>query len=422
MSHYRPTHSELQAAHLSFVDNDLSKQKLVEVLLNDQSYHIEFNGHLTNHNKHAVIALSGLGASQERIKSFYDNYAIRTPYGYSLETAKMSKHVITQDNWQLYLGKRTSFSSYCQFFDQQEKELGMDELLKRYVPILLPGWAGAFTHATIHLGWALDANSRWMTIEGLAYQAFSYVSCHPEKTFSAMLGGSTHPSILDSLLHIAGLWERDPFEFHNWVETLCSEKNCNMSDGIHPELVRSGLQYRIAKLLTEGHPLIYTSSAWIEDQDISTIWEQLYYAIALLYLAQPGDFVILHLITALHAMEQIAIRMPAKQQKYAVKCFWIGMLCILFSRGEFPKKTALEALNSTYKNSVDAGGIPYEKPEWEETITRAISEEEEHNPKMVYVLRRRWELSGYRSIFRIAATHFTTTPELPKSFETPPTE
>ena len=34
----------------------------------------------------------------------------------------------------------------------------------RYLPRLLPGWVGSFTHATIHLGWALDAGSQWMAV------------------------------------------------------------------------------------------------------------------------------------------------------------------------------------------------------------------------------------------------------------------
>ncbi len=41
---------------------------VMETLLNDQSYHIEFNVFLTNHVKHAVIALNRLGASPQRIR------------------------------------------------------------------------------------------------------------------------------------------------------------------------------------------------------------------------------------------------------------------------------------------------------------------------------------------------------------------
>jgi hypothetical protein len=269
------------------------------------------------------------------------------------------------------------------------------------------------------VGWALDVNHRWMTIEGLAYMAFSYVSCHPERIFIATNDCSLKKSALDSLLEIAGIWEEDPLKFQSWIEDLIAEQYSSA----HPELARSGLQYRIAMLLTEGHPLIYVAQAWIDELDTSTIWKQLHYIVALLYGAEPGNFIVLHLITALHAIEKISDRLPAEQQKYVIRCFWIGMLCILFSRGEFPKRTTLESLNLKYKDVVDDGGVIDEKYQWDHIIKRGLCEEEEHNPKMVYALKRMWSLStGHRSIFRIVAAHFTTTPELPKSFETAPTE
>lgn len=410
---------ELKPEYMLLKDDDFSRRVLVDALLNDQSYHIEFNGHLTNHNKHAVVALYGLGASKERIKSYYDAYAALTPYGYSLEPIKASKHVITQDNWKLYLGKRTSFSSYYQFFDQQEKELGMNKLLNQYVPVLLAGWVGSLTHGAIHLGWGLDVDNRCMIIEGLAYMAFSYVSCHPERASSTQYNAG---SVLDSLFHIADVLESDALSFKDWVEELITEKACNKDKNVHPELVRSGLQYRVATLLEEGHPLIYATPQWLNTDDISNIWQQLHYAITLLYMAQPGDFMMLHLLTSLHGMEYMADCMPTEQQRYTIKCFWVGMLCFIFSRGEFPKQTVLAALNLKYKNAVDPVIVSTGECGWTKIIDRALEEEEEHNPKMVYVLRRMWKISSYHSIFRIAASYFTTTPELPKSFEMPPTE
>ena len=400
----------------------MTTPRMIDSLLNDQRYHIEFNGHLTNHAKHAVIALAGLDASPERIQTYYDNYAKLTPYGYGLEAPKASKHTISDANWEQLRGERTSYWSYCAFFNQKETELGLDETLKRYIPRLIPGWAGAFTHATIHLGWALDANNRWMAIEGLAYMAFSYVSCHPERATTVQKAGSTRELAVDSLLRIAGVWEADHDALQRWVEALIAEPSSGAAAGIHPELARSGLQYRIARLLAEGHPLICEVPAWIEDQDAATSWEQLYYAVTLLYLALPGDFVLLHLITSLHAMEQIADRLPVGQRAYVVKCFWIGMLCTVFSRADFPAKTKLAALHATYEAAIDGDALPAGSQGWEQIVARAIEEAEEHNPKMVYVLRRVWQRTGRRAVYRDAAAHFTTTPELPASFEEPPTE
>jgi hypothetical protein len=186
--------------------------------------------------------------------------------------------------------------------------------------------------------------------------------------------------------------------------------------------MRSGLQYRIARLLAAGHPLIYDTPAWIDDQAVSTSWDQLYYVVTLLYLAQPGDFVLIHLITSLYAMEQIADRLPADQRTGAVKCFWMGMLCIVFSRAEFPARAKLMGLHTTYQDAFDLPAQQAVVQDWDHIVARAIGEEEEHNPKMVYVLQRVWERSGRRTIYRAAAACFTTTPELPKSFEEPPNE
>jgi questin oxidase-like protein len=395
---------------------------LIDELLSDRTYHIEFNGHLSNHVKHAVVALAGLGASPQRIKAYYDGYAKLTPYGYGLEAPKPSKHVISTANWEQFLGQRTSFWAYCALLERQERELGVDGLLRRYLPALLPGWVGAFTHAAIHLGWALDANNRWMIIEGLAYMAFAYVSCHPERGASRRDAGHDGERAEDSLLRIAGVWDDDREALTAWVEGLVADTAAGTAAGIHPELMRSGLQYRIARLLAAGHPLIYDTPSWIDDQAVSTSWDQLYYVVTLLYLAQPGDFVLIHLITSLYAMEQIADRLPADQRTGAVKCFWMGMLCIVFSRAAFPARAQLAALHTTYQDAFDLPAQQAVVQDWDHIVARAIEEDEEHNPKMVYVLQRVWERSGRRTVYRAAAACFTTTPELPKSFEEPPNE
>lgn len=385
--------------------------ELVETLLNDQSFHIEFNGFLSNHIKHAVVALNGLGASPKKIKEYRDNYAKCTTYGYSLDPPRPSALTITQDNWQTHFGRHCGFTPYCKFFDQKEKELGMKRMLEEYVPILLPGCVGSLMHGTIHLGWALDSGNRWMTIEGLAYMAFSYVSCHSERTFS------THKlvadkSVLDSLLNIADAW--DTQALRSWLDTTLSDEKYSASAGFHPELAVTGAQFNIAKVLAEGHPLIHASPAWIEKLDMAKIWEQLNEAVTLLFMSKPGDFILLHLITSLHAVEQITNRLPVDKQRLAIKCYWTAMLGVIFSLGEFPTRAKLEALHSKYKNAVDGDAGLTEGQEWEQIIAPALTDEEEHNAKLVYVQRLLWNRFGRRSVFRIAAGHFTTTPEVEK--------
>jgi hypothetical protein len=400
----------------------VTRSDVIDQLLDDQRFHIEFNGHLTNHAKHAVVALAGLGAPPEKIKAYYDDYVKLTSYGFGLEPARTSNEEISEVGWDRFLGARAHYPAYCDFFDQRVRELGLDEVVRRYVPRLLPGWVGSFTHAAIHLGWALDVGSRWMAVEGLAYLAFSYVSCHPERALPADPDRNADAGAVDSLLRLAEAWENDHDALQHWAGALAADIDAGLAAGIHPELARSGLQFRISRVLGEGHRLIYDTPAWISGTDLTTSWEQLRYAVTLLYLSWPGDFILLHLVTSLHAMEQIAARLPVAQRLDVVKAFWIGMLGIIFSGADFPKPAKLAALHATFADAVDRGGPQHADFDWKQIVARAVAEEEEHNPKLVYVLRRWWQDTGGRTIYRAGAGQFTATPELPPSFDEPPIE
>ncbi len=61
----------------------------VDAMLDDKSFYIEFHGYLSNHAKHAVIALNGLGTPAGDIAAYVEEYA-RTTYGFGLEPPKRS--------------------------------------------------------------------------------------------------------------------------------------------------------------------------------------------------------------------------------------------------------------------------------------------------------------------------------------------
>ncbi|EJL6706345.1 questin oxidase family protein [Vibrio cholerae] len=390
----------------------------VNQLLNDKTYDIEFNGHLTNHIKHAVIALEGLGIPSSRIQEYYENYATMTPYGMGLEAPRDIKHEINQSSWKDFLGKRTSFWSYCHFFEQEIEQKGIDMVIQEYVPVLMNGWAGALTHGTIHLGWALHVNNRWMIVEGLAYLAFSYIPCYADRaTIDSQLNDQ---DAVDSLLRLANLWHSDEREnLTLWLDQLMNSDDPDLIGRIHPELLRSGLQNRIARVLMQGHPEIYRLPQWIDTNPPKKSWEQLRYLVTLIYLSKPGDFLLLHLVTSLFAMEKIALHLPDRETKNIIRHYWIGVQCILFATDNFSKPHKLLALNETYQARFDENCGQKLELEWEHIISRALEEEEEHNPKLVYVMNQYW-INGHKTIFRAAANQFTSTPELPESFETPP--
>eukprot|EP00951_Prasinocladus_malaysianus_P049348 scaffold668724_cov59-Prasinocladus_malaysianus.AAC.1 len=79
----------------TFTMPSADRQAVVERLLSDDQYHIEFNGYLTNHAKHAIVALHGLDATPKRVQEYWDEYTAVTPYGLKLEPAESTPEVST---------------------------------------------------------------------------------------------------------------------------------------------------------------------------------------------------------------------------------------------------------------------------------------------------------------------------------------
>ncbi|MBY8861814.1 questin oxidase family protein [Nocardia sp. CA2R105] len=384
-------------------------------LLDDRSHHIEFNGHLTNHVKHAVIALAELGAPEALIRDYYKNYAQLTAYGFPLEPARSSPGVIYTGNWQEFLGQRVHFAAYCGFFDAEIARLGTAAAVAHYAPELLRGWIGAFTHAAIHLGWAVHAEHPGMIAEALAYLAFSFVPVVDEARRPA---GAPAAGPWDALLELSRSWAEDD-AFGAAVRTVLSDTDAVTR--LHPELNRSGLQARVAAVAHSGIGELAAESAWAATLPPQTRQAEVRRAVTLLYLAEPGDFVVLHLITSLFAVEVLARTLdsePATARLYDL--YWAGARIILAAERKIPWPEKLRELAELYpENGWDHSDSA--AAEFDVIARRSWLEEEEHNPKLVFVLRQWWNQLGWNA-YRHAAGQFTRTPELPPSFEEPPTE
>ncbi|MBA5234956.1 questin oxidase family protein [Pectobacterium aroidearum] len=390
---------------------------MINELLNDKQFDIEFNGHLTNHVKHAVIALTGLGVPDERVAWYYQRYVDMTPYGMRLEPPRKAKHRIDENNWRDFLGKRTSFSAYCDFFRQEIATRGRKATLALYVPELIVGWVGSLTHGTIHLGWALSVEHEQMIIEGLAYMAYSYVPCHDERSRPDVR--LQEDSVFHSILRLATYCQQWQKEMDAWQASAIDNPPPEIVALIHPELQRSGLQYRIACALHQGHQEVYRQPEWLTEQNTEAIWLQLYQAVTLIYLAAPGHFLLLHLLTSLFAMEQISRHLPAKEERRIQRNYWVGMQCILLATGSLVKPDKLQALLRIHCDEFDDTSDPLWLREWQQLTARSIEEEEEHNPKLVYVMKSLW-LRTKNTLYRATAHQFTSTPELPASFDDDP--
>ena len=396
----------------------------LNTLLDDYHYNIEFHGYLSNHAKHAILALYGLQAPSQRLQEYWNSYTAVTPYGLSLQPSEplkdVPKDIQTDGEWAALLGKKQSFSALCKFFCDKVQRLGMQAVLRRYAPKLLEGLAGALTHGVIHLGWGLPY-SQWMSIEGLAYMTFAYLSAHPERFHMRVEGSETHPSdspiqnpALCSLLWVAGVWEAQDLA-QRWIAQ--TKAKYTEESGFHAELVVAGFQWELSKVLEDGHDLLYSLPVWWDLLDVAALLHILYETAVVLYLGtvkdEHGDFLVLHLITSLWGLENVleAASLPVHQQKVALQCYWVTLLAAVSTRSSgWPRCDHLQSSAMKFQNQFDDADAV--QNEWDEIIARAISQTEEHNMKLVFVTRELWRRYDHWAAFRAAAATFTATPNI----------
>jgi hypothetical protein len=403
----------------------IARSAAFQQLLSNRAFDIEFNGYLSNHAKHAIIALERLNAPESRVQGYWDFYTRLTPYNLSLHRVTEPYDQVppcTLEEWTSLRGKKLQFWNMCKFLDIELNERfhgSVEQLVKTYAPDTLSGLAGALTHGIIHLGWALDAydgKHPWMVIEGLAYINFSYLSLHPE-TFEHSAIQETCPA--ESLRRMAIVWQQDNLA-DTWI--AAAKKNYDENSGFHEELIPAGFQWELSKVLDQPHEIMTKLPTWLDAMSIDELTEELYKTSVLAYLVTRdesdghGNFLVLHLITSLWGLEQVlSVIDDEKISRDALKCYYAAMVGLLStSASGIPSVEAIDDVLATFGSSFDSNDRiqDLEEIEWSAIVARAIPEEEEHNIKLVYVTRELWRRYNHWTGFREAASAFTLTPNI----------
>lgn len=398
-------------------------------LLANQVYDIEFNGYLSNHAKHAIIALDRLNASEERVQEYWDLYTSMTPYNLQLHKVDQDWASVvpaTLEQWNDWRGKKVHWQEQTIFvFQKLQEEYNGDyhALLQDLGPDLLqsPCLAGALTHGIIHLGWAIEAQSPWMIAEGLAYLNFCAIGVDPVKIKMDHHEGDLTP--MDSLIRVAETFHKDNLK-EDWIQHA-KDKYKNDESSFHPELVPAGFQWEVAKVFREVHPVATDMPTWLNTLPLSKLYETLYRTVTYLYLAtrdektKNGNFLVLHLITSLWGLEQtlkVFDKDVGKQDmesltRSAIAQWYANLICFLaLGGGGFPPASTLQNIQQQSK-LIETRQDP-SNLDWSGVVEKGISEIEEHNIKLVFVARELWYRYGYWHGFWEAANAFTTTPNI----------
>mmetsp|Transcript_11397 Transcript_11397/g.42549 ORF Transcript_11397/g.42549 Transcript_11397/m.42549 type:complete len:283 (-) Transcript_11397:335-1183(-) len=260
-----------------------------------------------------------------------------------------------------------------------------------------------------------------MILEGLAYMVHTALSTHPERFVH---GAEQEGRPLDSFLRIAAEERRVAIRSQVFEAAISNEKYSEAS-GFRTDLIASETQWQVAKVLEEGHPILYRLPTWIDELPIDEALEKLYKDVALLFLTTPGErvvdddgerttgnFLATHFLTSLWGAERVAGYLPVEEQRAVLKAYYVTIVSFLLTtRAAIPSVEALLGAQEEH----DCDDDPDDRvvvAQWNSILPKAVAENEAHNTMLAYVARRLWQRYGHWKGFRAAAGRFTSTPNI----------
>lgn len=131
--------------------------------------HPELKNGLTDHQPMVLSALNELGASAEQQARYRQQMARKTQPLDEPATAIPDDTVL-----QGWLGRHDNYPGLYQYFYQQCQRLGVETVVRRYVPGLAEGLTSRAFHPLIRLGHAVHDHNEEEVAAALAYWAWAY--------------------------------------------------------------------------------------------------------------------------------------------------------------------------------------------------------------------------------------------------------
>ncbi|MEO6409147.1 MAG: questin oxidase family protein [Burkholderiaceae bacterium] len=316
---------------------------ILEVLLDDGVHtHAEYRGGLANHLPMALVALHGLGAPDSRLQSF------ASAYGAKLEPAPPAVDWPPGEPWKDRFGDPAAWPAYRALFAQWLVHEGRDAVLPQVLPALMPGCGAAAFHGLIRTAYAVASGHTGELADGLAYWACRFLPL-PE---AGEHGREDDPgAVIDALRTAMAPWQSDA--------------------GLIVDRMQAAA----------GHPAFaqHTARLRVGDATLAALAR-----LALERFADGGDFTVLHLATASHALRLL---LPFIDEPLpALRSFWVAAAAAAASVRERPPLPPLATL-----------------PDWPEIVERAIASDDEHVVKLVHTCREQHAAYGWDACRRAAA-------------------
>lgn len=297
------------------------------------NYRIEYGGYLSNHLLHGVVALFDLGASEEKIEDFAESYSAKLEKEEpnhqdvtkpDIRAKLLQESKLTIESAHDLLGKRQNFDGLLALYAAEVQELGVDTAVKKHLPDLVGGLAGALLHSIIQLGYAYHIGGERLVAEGLTYMHYAYLSFdEPQQTN----GKENKPFSRGEAMQLVRML--------NGNELLLSEMHRKLQMKPLADLEIGGIQKRLSTL--SGDPergssvafnLIWDSINAFDLSKMNGVFA-LDVAFWLYMMIEHNDFVILHAVTSAWALQQVEHLLEPKDHARAWKV-WLHVALSAF--------------------------------------------------------------------------------------------
>jgi 20S proteasome subunit beta 1 len=326
-----------------------TKDTLLDLLeQNRQNFHVQYHGYLSNHLAMAVISLYEMGASEERLRSFYSFYVAR------LEPSIPSTRFINSGNWKEYLGSQKFYNDYREFFSSEKERLGgVRALIAEYMPVLVEGIIGGAFHPILLVGYGveiMDLDQGILIIDGLAYMAFAFKSLGTRKTSVAKIKSATPVKIFKRIC------KENPRKLDYQDTRLNFPTKIDL------------LKAKDLSVLDEYDLLRIDST-----HDVNKVTDDIANALIGLYSC-TRDFFILHGVTSCYAFKKALLCMNPQDKPAAVHYYFRALMGTYIVQNE----PTLDIVN------IRLWTRELKELSWEQILNAAIMNNDEHVIKFVW--------------------------------------
>jgi len=303
-------------------------QKSVLEKLLDDNVRFDFGGRGTvNHLPMALVALSRMGASDERLMEYFRWWETNR----ALPRQESGPEIA--ENWQAHIGNADMFSALSNFFRQHIAGHGSAETISAAFPALSRGVGAAAFHGLIRLAYGIEAHHDGEIAAGLAALCSRYVDLGVD------FDRRSSPSVEAALGRLADALNGATFDGRGIIGKMI--------------LAASDPRFRGAVSLPPITPGLLGEIAWAS---IGLYW-------------QTGNFTVLHMVTATHSARILFDRFPELASERALHALWAAV-CAAYSSVGAPRLIEVPAKD---------GFLP-----WKQLFAEAVRNNDDHVIKMTY--------------------------------------